>query len=153
VSDAIHYVYLLTTYRNLVNANHIIFVSPLLAKTQYEYDSAMAQAIARSRRYGQEKKVHIYHVIAQRTIDVDILELRHKRVDGITTLKSLIKMPAPLAKKENTRLVRNKAGDMVLVPASWLTDASKRKILKLEDTPSSFTSLISFSDTFRHDDE
>jgi hypothetical protein len=113
----------------------------------------MAQAIARSRRYGQEKKVHIYHVIAQRTIDVDILELRHKRVDGITTLKSLIKMPAPLAKKENTRLVRNKAGDMVLVPASWLTDASKRKILKLEDTPSSFTSLISFSDTFRHDDE
>jgi hypothetical protein len=32
---------------NLVNANHIIFVSPLDTNNQYKYDSAMAQAIAR----------------------------------------------------------------------------------------------------------
>ncbi|KAH7091264.1 hypothetical protein FB567DRAFT_269948 [Paraphoma chrysanthemicola] len=136
---------------NLVNANHIVFVSPLLSKTQYEYDSAMAQAIARSRRYGQEKKVHIYHVIAQRTIDVDILELRHKRVSGITTAESCMRMPAPLAKKKTTTLVKNKAGDMALVPATWLADPAKRKKMKLEDAPSKFTSLINFSDTFRRE--
>ncbi|KAF2027883.1 hypothetical protein EK21DRAFT_70985 [Setomelanomma holmii] len=138
---------------NLINANHIIFISPLFAKTQYDYDSAMAQAIARSRRYGQEKKVHIYHVMAERTIDVDIMEHRHKRVDGIATSGSSITMPGPLAKKEKTQLVKNRSGEMALVPASWLVDASKRKMMNLEDVPGSFTSLISFSDTFKHEDD
>ncbi|KAJ4375110.1 hypothetical protein N0V83_002194 [Neocucurbitaria cava] len=139
---------------NLVNANHIIFVSPLLAKSQYEYDSAMVQAIARSRRYGQQKKVHICHVVAQRTIDVDILEHRHKRNDGITTLESTIKMPkACSVKKEKTKLIKNNKGHMALVPASWLVDENKRELLGVDENPDSFTSLINFSETFEHDDD
>ncbi|KAF1916136.1 hypothetical protein BDU57DRAFT_547894 [Ampelomyces quisqualis] len=138
---------------NLVNANHVIFIAPLLTKTQYEYESAMAQAVARCRRYGQKKTVHIYHVIAQRTIDVDILEHRHKRVDGIATSRSPIKLPEALANKEKTRLVKNQKGHMALVPVSWLASAEKRQVLEVEDVPESFASLISFSDTFQHDED
>jgi hypothetical protein len=136
-----------------VNANHLIFVAPLLAKTQYEYDSAMAQAIARLRRYMQTKIVHIYHIIAQRTIDVDILEHRYKRVDGITTSTSLMKMPPALPTREKTKLVKNNKGHMALVPVSWLADESRRKMMGVDEVPESFASLINFSDTFRHDED
>ncbi|KAL6167555.1 hypothetical protein ACJQWK_06975 [Exserohilum turcicum] len=137
---------------NLTNANHIIFVSPLLARSQCEYDSTMAQAIARSRRYGQEKKVYIYHVIAQRTIDVDILEHHQRRSDAITTMNATTQMAgSSSSKKERTRLVRNRKGEMMLVPRSWLVDVSKRKALDIGETPEKFTSLISFSETFERD--
>jgi hypothetical protein len=142
----------LTFYSNLTNANHIVFVSPLLSKNQYEYDSAMAQAIARSRRFGQEKKVHTYHVIAQRTIDVDILEHRHRLSDGIADSESSMKMPPALIKKEKTRLIKNKKGHMALVPVSWITDQSARKTLDVKEIPETFTSLISFSKTFKDED-
>jgi len=113
----------------------------------------MAQAIARLRRYMQNKTVHIYHIIAQRTIDVDILEHRHKRADGITTSTSPMKMPEPLTKKEKTKLVKNNKGQMALVPVSWLADASKRKMLGVDEAPENFASLIDFSDTFQHDED
>ncbi|KAJ4312063.1 hypothetical protein N0V94_007628 [Neodidymelliopsis sp. IMI 364377] len=139
---------------NLTNANHIIFVSPLLVESQYKYDSAMTQAIARSRRYGQEKRVHIYHFAALRTIDVDILEHRHKRTSGISTAKSSVNMPTTqLPKREKTKLVRNKQGSMALVPISWLSDARVRTQLGLEEESEKFASLINFSETFGNDEE
>ncbi|KAI4644439.1 hypothetical protein J4E93_006342 [Alternaria ventricosa] len=139
---------------NLTVANHVIFVSPFLTKTQYEYDSAMAQAIARSRRYGQQKKVHIYHVIAQRTIDVDILEHRHRRSDAITTMDATTRLPEPSStKREKTKLVKNSKGDMILVPLSWLADEAKRRTMDVEDSTEKFTSLINFSETFEQEDD
>jgi len=39
----------------------------------------MAQAIGRSRRYGQQKHVHIYHFLTLRTIEVNIFEQRRQR--------------------------------------------------------------------------
>jgi len=135
-------------------ANHVIFVSPFLAKTQYDYDSAMAQAIARSRRYGQQKKVHIYHVIAKRTIDVDILEHMHRRSDAITTMEAAVKLPEPSStKKEKTKLVKNNKGEMILVPLSWLADEAKRRTMQIGETTEQFTSLINFSETFEQEDD
>ncbi|EFQ99013.1 DNA repair protein rad8 [Nannizzia gypsea CBS 118893] len=64
---------------NLQNANHIIFFGPLVAQSQYDYDSGMAQAIGRSRRYGQLKHVHIYHVLALKTVEVNIFEQRRRQ--------------------------------------------------------------------------
>ncbi|KAI9753984.1 MAG: peptide transporter ptr2 [Chaenotheca gracillima] len=64
---------------NLTNANHVIFLSPLLADTQYQYDSSMAQAVGRARRYGQRKVVHVYQFLSLKTIDVDILEQRSSK--------------------------------------------------------------------------
>ncbi|KAI9683648.1 MAG: hypothetical protein M1829_004953 [Trizodia sp. TS-e1964] len=61
---------------NLTNANHIIFLSPILTDSQYRYDSSMTQAIGRARRFGQKKTVYIYHFLSLKTIDVDIMELR-----------------------------------------------------------------------------
>ncbi|KAL6234151.1 hypothetical protein BDW75DRAFT_213122 [Aspergillus navahoensis] len=61
---------------NLQCASHVIFLSPLLAQTQYDYDSAMTQAIGRSRRYGQTRHVHVYHLLAKMTIDVNIFQER-----------------------------------------------------------------------------
>lgn len=140
--------------RNLTNANHIIFVSPLLVESQYKYDSAMTQAIARSRRYGQEKQVHIYHFAALRTIDVDILEHRHKRTNGITATKSPVHMPSePFPMREKTKLVKNKHGSMALVPISWLADGKVRRGLGVEEKPEEFTSLINFSETFEDGEE
>ncbi|KAI1921015.1 hypothetical protein LOZ12_001185 [Ophidiomyces ophidiicola] len=63
---------------NLQNANHIIFFHPLIARSQYDYESGMAQAIGRSRRYGQQKHVHIYHFLALNTVEVNIFEQRRR---------------------------------------------------------------------------
>ena len=61
---------------NLQAANHIILVSSLVAKTQHEYNSSLTQAIGRAFRLGQAKDVHIYQFLAERTIDVNVLEGR-----------------------------------------------------------------------------
>lgn len=58
----------------------MVFLSPLLASSQYDYEATMTQAIGRSRRYGQKKHVHIYHFLAGATIDVNILQQRRRRV-------------------------------------------------------------------------
>lgn len=39
----------------------------------------MAQAIGRSRRYGQLKHVHIYHFLALKTIEVNVFEQRRRQ--------------------------------------------------------------------------
>ena len=114
----------------------------------------MTQAIARSRRYGQEKEVHTYHFAALRTIDVDILEHRHKCKNGITSAGSEMRMPQKeLESKEKTKLVRNKLGEVALVPISWLDNAQIREGLGVEDEPEKFTSLINFSETFQDVEE
>ncbi|KAJ4356252.1 uncharacterized protein N0V89_004283 [Didymosphaeria variabile] len=118
----------------------------------YEYDAAMEQAIARSRRYGQEKKVHIYHFAALRTVDVDVLEHRHKRKTGITDAMAPMPLPsAPLEKRERTRLVKNDKGEMALVPVSWLKDESTRNKMGIVENPETFSSLINFSETFENE--
>jgi site-specific DNA-cytosine methylase len=133
---------------NLVNANHVIFVSPLDTDNQYKYDSAMAQAIARCRRFGQEKTVHIYHFAALQTIDVDILQHRYRRSEVLcdTGLANHI----PIARsnsmeKEKTKMVRTTSGSMALVPVSWLADDEKREELGIEeDVTEDFGSIIDF---------
>ncbi|KAI0578561.1 DNA repair protein rad8 [Pyrenophora tritici-repentis] len=135
---------------NLINANHVFFVSPLHADDQYKYDSAMAQAIARSRRHGQGKTVHIYHVVALRTIDVDILEHRHKRTEAMVSTQSEPNgmWPLPCKKKEKTVLVRNRTGEMMLLPSSWLEDGQNRDLIDVDVSPERFTSPIKLSGTF-----
>jgi hypothetical protein len=61
---------------NLTNANHVIFLSPLKADSQYFYDAAMTQAIGRARRFGQKKLVNIHRFFAIRTIETDIIQQR-----------------------------------------------------------------------------
>jgi len=98
--------------------------------------------------------VRIYHFAALRTIDVDILEYRHKRTGGITSAKSTIRMPSkPLTAREKTKLVKDEQGSMALVPISWLGDADIRKSLGVEETAEHFTSLINFSATFEDAEE
>ena len=53
----------------------MIFVSPFLTESKQTYDHAMTQAMGRARRYGQTKKVHIYHFLSLKTVDVDTLQL------------------------------------------------------------------------------
>ena len=40
----------------------------------------MTQAMGRARRYGQTKPVHVYNFISLKTIDVDTLQLRSRKV-------------------------------------------------------------------------
>ena len=61
---------------NLTNANHAIFLSPLLTMTDYEYRSCETQAIGRVRRYGQTKKVHVWRFLTENSIDVEIFQDR-----------------------------------------------------------------------------
>ena len=61
---------------NLTTANHCFFVHPLLVATQYCYTQWETQAIGRIRRYGQQRKCHIYRLIAQDTIEKRILDER-----------------------------------------------------------------------------
>lgn len=52
----------------------------MFTQTQYDYDSAMTQAIGRCRRFGQTRHVHIYHLLVKRTIDVDIFQGRRDKI-------------------------------------------------------------------------
>ncbi|RHZ71269.1 hypothetical protein CDV55_103969 [Aspergillus turcosus] len=65
---------------NLQCTNHVIFLSPMLAETQYDYDSSMTQAIGRALRYGQTRRVHVYHLLVKKTIDVNIFQERRGKV-------------------------------------------------------------------------
>lgn len=64
---------------NLHNANHVIFVSPLITRNQDEWDAQMKQALGRCIRFRQTKTVHVYHMVMDETIEVDTLEWRHKK--------------------------------------------------------------------------
>lgn len=150
---------------NVVNSNHVIFLSPLLAPTQDSYVAAMTQAIGRARRRGQEKTVHIYHFVALKTIDVDILEQRDRRnsplCEDAPTPKKTSHQPNRQSKKESeelalerTKMIRGENGKMALVPMSWLSNPKKcaAKGIKLGEAKD-FSSLITFSRTFRDDDD
>ena len=66
----------LTDRRNLTNANHAIFLSPLLAVSKQAYDARETQAIGRVRRYGQVKHVHIYRFLTMDSVDETIFKER-----------------------------------------------------------------------------
>ena len=51
---------------NLTTCNHAVFVHPLLADTQQQYEAYETQAIGRIRRYGQTKTVHIWRYFGER---------------------------------------------------------------------------------------
>ncbi|GIZ48322.1 hypothetical protein CKM354_001138800 [Cercospora kikuchii] len=155
---------------NLQNANHVIFLSPLLQRTQYKYDSTMAQAIGRVRRFSQERPIHVYRIVALDTIDVDVLEHREHRIDALVEQgQKKIKPPTKLKaldtpsrkKPERTQLVRED-GHFSLRPQSWLIDCEadidvgdiekvkgKSRVLGWED----FSSLVKFSTKYTEDDE
>ena len=61
---------------NLTNLNHAVFVHPLLAGSQQEYDSYETQAVGRIRRFGQRKVVHVWRFLAEDTIDTEIYAQR-----------------------------------------------------------------------------
>jgi len=61
---------------NLTTCNHAVFVHPLLAGTQQQYEAYETQAIGRIRRYGQTKTVHIWRYFARNTVDGDIYKER-----------------------------------------------------------------------------
>ena len=110
--------------------------------------------MARNRRYGQKKEFHIYHVVAQHSIDVDILEHRHRRSDAITTqdpATELLELSS--INKEKTKLVRNNKGKMMLVPHTWLADEAKPVVMDIEVSTKKFTSLINFSEGFEQEDD
>ena len=67
------------TCSNLTNANHVIFLSPLLADSRQHYEAAIEQATGRVLRYGQLKAVRIYRFLALKTIDVDIIQGRTQK--------------------------------------------------------------------------
>jgi len=70
--------------RNLTVANHTIFISPLLAKTQHEYNQAETQAIGRIRRYGQTKTANLYRFVTCSTIDEEIYKSRGQRLGDLS---------------------------------------------------------------------
>merc|ERR1712150_233865 len=61
---------------NLTTANHAVFVHPLLAIGQQQYDAYETQAIGRIRRYGQTRKVNVWRYLAKDTIDIEIYSNR-----------------------------------------------------------------------------
>lgn len=63
---------------NLTVANHVIFVSPLLADSPGQYQAQETQAIGRVKRFGQKKHVYIHRFLTLDTIDVEIFEKREE---------------------------------------------------------------------------
>jgi len=71
---------------NLTYLNHAIFVHPLLAASQQEYDAYETQAIGRIRRFGQSKTVYVHRFLAMNTIDTKIYNERKGRALCETTV-------------------------------------------------------------------
>ena len=144
---------------NLTNANHVIFLSPLLTDSQYDYDASMAQAIGRVRRPGQKKDIHVYRMVALDTIDVDILEHRELRSNALTEIDAPpVPMPANHPpERERTQLIRDKTGVFKLMPKSWLLGGDgglglgvqgRVRVQGYED----WSSLVKFSKAYSEDD-
>ena len=66
-------------HRNLQNANHVIFVAPLHANSEYDYSASETQCLGRASRQGQKRNVKLYRFLTLNTIDVDILEARSSK--------------------------------------------------------------------------
>jgi len=146
---------------NLTNANHAIFMSPLLTETQYDYESQMAQAVGRIRRPGQKKDIHVYRFLALDTIDVDILEHRERRDNAIAEQdapekSAPTKQSAEKTERERTQLVKLD-GVFRLMPRSWLVGGSgelgtgvegRARVKGYED----FSSLVKFSKAYSEED-
>jgi SNF2 family DNA or RNA helicase len=69
---------------NLTRLNHAVFVHPLLAGSQTEFDAYETQAIGRIRRYGQSKTVHVWRYFANHTVDT---EIKAEFLDGKMTAR------------------------------------------------------------------
>ncbi|KAI9342379.1 helicase-like transcription factor HLTF/DNA helicase RAD5, DEAD-box superfamily [Obelidium mucronatum] len=61
---------------NLTVANHVVFLNPLFHQSNEWIQACETQAIGRCRRYGQQKKVWIYRMLASETIDTVLFEKR-----------------------------------------------------------------------------
>ncbi|KAK4890343.1 hypothetical protein LTR27_010986 [Elasticomyces elasticus] len=153
---------------NLQNANHVIFVSPLMRDSQYAYEATMAQAIGRVRRHGQQRPIHVHRIVALHTIDVDILESRERRtdavveVDGPTVAAPSTALVAPelngKPKGERCQLVKVDE-KFSLQPQSWLCDPEgkngearvkgRSRVSGWED----WSSQVKFRGAFQEDDE
>ena len=105
---------------NLTMANHVIFLSPLLAEHQIKYMASIEQAIGRARRRGQKNPVHVYQFVALDTIDVDLLELRERRSRPLYAEDETEADPGEAKHGEMTRLARDGDGRIALVPRSQL---------------------------------
>ncbi|KAI1463863.1 uncharacterized protein F4812DRAFT_463192 [Daldinia caldariorum] len=83
---------------NFQYANHVMFVAPFVVGLQEKYDACMLQAKGRCVRYGQKKKVQVYHFVTANTIEVDILELRTQSHILVRPGKAIGRLqPAPVA--------------------------------------------------------
>ena len=153
---------------NLQNANHVIFVSPLLRDSQYTYDATMAQAIGRVRRHGQKKPIFVHRIVALDTIDVDILEHRERRTEAITESAVPVNAAPPTAtipleangkpKRERCQLVKVD-GKYSMQPHSWLCEGQgadgqmrvkgRSRVSGWED----FSSQLKFSRAYTEDDD
>ncbi|KAK0255105.1 hypothetical protein LTS09_009861 [Friedmanniomyces endolithicus] len=153
---------------NLQNANHVIFVSPLLRDSQYTYEATMAQAIGRVRRHGQKKPIFVHRIVALDTIDVDILEHRERRTEAITESAVPVVAAPPTAtipleangkpKRERCQLVKVN-GKYSMQPHSWLCEGQgadgqmrvkgKSRVSGWED----FSSQLKFSRAYTEDDD
>ena len=70
------------TRSNLTNANHAIFLSPLLPVSKLEENARETPPIGRVRRYGQVKHLHIYRFLTIDSVDETIFKGR----DGLSRM-------------------------------------------------------------------
>jgi hypothetical protein len=113
----------------------------------------MTQAIARCRRYGQKKKVLVYHFAALYTIDVDVLQQRHRRTDALSRHGVLSSPNKKLeVKPERTRMIINSEQVAHLVPQSWLENEEQCQKLGIKKgCDERLTSLIPLAEWFGED--
>jgi SNF2 family DNA or RNA helicase len=94
-------------------------VSPLLVGSKEAFQAAYTQAIGRVRRMGQTKMVHIYHLLAIDTLDVDILESKYN-------VKLLLQRDK--SNRETLEVLTTKE-EYDQAPATWLKRHSKDSLI------------------------
>lgn len=62
----------------MTKINHAILLHSLYTETQQEFNASETQAIGRIKRYGQQRLVNIWRILAKDTMDTKIYDERVK---------------------------------------------------------------------------
>ena len=121
---------------NLTQANHTIFFHPIHAPTLHQYRSIDTQSVGRTRRYGQNKTVHVWRLLAISTID-DVI-FRERTGAQLTDDDPAGEMDLATLKgyKKQTTQAKKVAALVEGEPAvAVIVEEPIPKIVELEDSP------------------
>lgn len=62
---------------NMTHASNVVLVHPMVAASKEEQHAYEAQAIGRVRRWGQQRRVQVWRMVMEGTVEMDLISIEH----------------------------------------------------------------------------